>query len=119
MTVLDASAVLAYLKGEAGSDVVADRLRGSVIGAANLAEVLAKLEAGAERSLTEALLDAQGVAVEQVGREDARVAARLRDAHPHLSLGDRLCLALAERVGGPVLTADRQWGSSDTIVQIR
>lgn len=119
MTVLDASAVLAYLTGEAGSDVVAGMLPGSVIGAANLAEVLAKVEPGAERSLAEALLDAQGVTVEPVSHEDARKAAGLRDTQPHLSLGDRLCLALSERVGRPALTADRAWGSSDMVIQIR
>lgn len=119
MTVLDASAVLAYLTGEAGSDVVARMLPGSVIGAANLSEVLAQVEPGAERSLAEALLDAQGVTVEPVSREDARTAAALRDAQPHMSLGDRLCRALAERVGGTVLTADLAWGSSDTVMQIR
>jgi ribonuclease VapC len=26
-----------------------------------------------------------------------------------LSLGDRMCLALARRTGGPALTADRAW----------
>ena len=28
-----------------------------------------------------------------------------------LSLGDRACLALAERLGLPALTADRAWGA--------
>lgn len=119
MTILDASAVLAFLKGEPGSDMVAAALPGSVLGAANLAEVLSKLDGGAERSLAEALLDAHGVVIEPVRRDDARQAARLAEARSSLSLGDRLCLALVERHGGSVLTADRAWGSSETIVQIR
>ena len=42
-TVLDASAVLALLFEEPGADAVRAQLRTGVIGAANLAEVLAKL----------------------------------------------------------------------------
>ena len=43
MTVLDASAVLALIHDEPGGDVVAERLAGSVMGAANLAEVVGKV----------------------------------------------------------------------------
>jgi len=43
MTVLDASAVLALIHDEAGSDVVATHIAGAVLGAANLAEVVGKL----------------------------------------------------------------------------
>ena len=43
MTVLDASAVLALLHDEPGSDLVADRLDGALLGAANFAEVVGKL----------------------------------------------------------------------------
>ena len=51
--------------------------------------------------------------------KECRHAAAQGDAHPHLSLGDRLCLALGDRVGGAVLTADRAWGSSRTVIKIR
>jgi PIN domain nuclease of toxin-antitoxin system len=36
-----------------------------------------------------------------------------------LSLGDRLCLALAQRLDADVLTADRAWGEEGLIRQIR
>jgi len=36
-----------------------------------------------------------------------------------LSLADRLCLALGERLDAEVLTADRSWGSGGRIQQIR
>jgi len=41
----------------------------------------------------------------------ARTAARLRamTRHAGLSLGDRACLALGDRLGYPVVTADRVW----------
>lgn len=43
MTVLDASAVSALIHNEPGHDVVAERLHGAILGAANLAEVVDKL----------------------------------------------------------------------------
>ena len=36
-----------------------------------------------------------------------------------LSLGDRICLAYAERVGLPVLTSDRAWAKLDIGVDVR
>ena len=43
MTVLDASAVLALIHNESGSDIVAGEIASAVLGAANLAEVVASL----------------------------------------------------------------------------
>ena len=43
MIVLDASAVLAFLAGEQGSEIVERQLAGGVIGAANWSEVLQKI----------------------------------------------------------------------------
>lgn len=119
MIVLDASAALAYLQGERGAAEVESRLAGSRMGAANLSEVLARMGAGIEASVAEALLAARGVTVEPVTTEDARRAAALQATRPDLSLGDRLCLALADRLDVDALTADRAWGSSSGVIQIR
>jgi PIN domain nuclease of toxin-antitoxin system len=35
-----------------------------------------------------------------------------------LSLGDRACLALAEQLGQPALTADRAWGTVQISIQV-
>ncbi|MEZ5311260.1 MAG: hypothetical protein R2735_11825 [Microthrixaceae bacterium] len=40
MTVLDASALLALMHDESGADLVAREVAGSILGAANLAEVV-------------------------------------------------------------------------------
>lgn len=119
MVVLDSSALLAYLFRETGSELVADHLNDASIGAANWSEVLGKVDGLITRSWADALLMALGVTIEPVTKTDAKKAAELYDQNPSLSLGDRLCLALADRLDSPVLTADRAWGSNPTVIQIR
>ncbi len=64
MTVLDASAVLALLHDEPDANVVADELSSATLGAANLAEVIAKLvDAHADPSGVRELLAASGVTI--------------------------------------------------------
>jgi ribonuclease VapC len=117
-SVVDASALLAYLNDEAGADAVeATLVRGSAISAVNLAEVLSKLaEIGedphevSEDLRRRGLLDGK-LAVFPLTADDAVMIASLhRGTKAHgLSLGDRACLALARRLGVPAVTADRAW----------
>jgi ribonuclease VapC len=125
--VLDASALLAHLRREPGSDAVTDAIgRGATISAVNLAEVLSRAgDRGADPEglagdLTEAGLLHGAVVVEPFTAEDAAAVARLRSATrgAGLSLGDRACLALGERLEAPVLTADRAWSELDVSVDV-
>ena len=121
LTVLDASAVLAFLQDEEGAEVVADALAdGAVCGAANWSEIAQKVLAS-ERDwgLARTLLGSYGIRVEPVVVEDAEWAARRWRRGESLSLADGLCLALSERLDAPVLTADTAWRSSERIRQIR
>ncbi|MFT4287934.1 type II toxin-antitoxin system VapC family toxin [Nocardioides sp.] len=120
-TVLDASALLAYLQGEPGADVVEESLAaGAVCGAANWSETAQKVIAvGGDWGLTRALLESYGLAVEAVTADDGEWAARRWRRGEGLSLGDRLCLALGERLGCDVLTADAAWGEGGRIRQAR
>lgn len=120
-SVLDASAVLAFLLGEDGADAVEDALAGDPrCGAANWSEVAQRvLSAGRDWELARALLASYGVQVEPVGPDDAEWAARRWRRGEGLSLADRLCLALGNRLDADVLTADKSWGSSGRIMQIR
>lgn len=119
--VLDASAVLAFLAGEPGADAVEERLvDGAVCGAANWSEVAQKVRAaGRNWDLARALLWSYELDVEPVTVDDAEWAARRWHRGEGLSLADRLCLALATRLGVEVLTADATWGSGKGIRQIR
>jgi PIN domain nuclease of toxin-antitoxin system len=119
--VLDASAVLAFLQGEKGTEIVEDRLGdGAVCGAANWSEVAQKVRAaGRDWDLARALLLSYDLHVETVLIDDAEWAANRWRRGEGLSLADRLCLALAHRVGGDAWTADTAWGSEPGVRQIR
>ena len=119
--VLDASAILAYLQGEAGSDVVGQALTGdSRCSAVNWSEVAQKVRAaGRDWDLARALLAVEGVQVEDVTVIDAEWAAARWRREEGLSLADRLCMALAHRLGAPALTADTGWGTDGPVRQIR
>ena len=118
---LDASAILAFLLGEDGADPVEDALADDPrCGAANWSEVAQRvLSAGRSWDAAQALLASYGVRVEPVVRDDAEWAARRWRPREGLSLADRLCLALGERLDAEVLTADKSWGDTGRIVQIR
>ena len=119
--VLDASAILAFVQDEVGADVVEAALtQDAVCGAANWSEVAQKVRsADRDWSLVRALLLSYGVRVEPVTGDDAEWAARRWKHSEGLSLADRLCLALADRVDRDVLTADTTWGSKGRVTQIR
>jgi ribonuclease VapC len=63
-------------------------------------------------------LKALGVWVELIGEDDARIAAAMADAHPGMSLADRFCLAVGERMESPVYTADRVWAEVRTSAKV-
>lgn len=121
MSVLDASAVLSYLQGEPGAEIVEEQLLvGATCGAANWSEVAQKVRgAGRDWDLARALLVSHDLAVEPVTEADAEWAARRWVRGEGLSLGDRLCLALADRLDADVWTADSTWGSGPRLHQIR
>lgn len=119
--VLDASAILAFVQGEAGAGVVESALADDPrCSAVNWSEVAQKvLGASRDWELVRGLLLSYDIEVEPVFAADAEWAARRWKSGEGLSLADRLCLALAERLDCTVLTADHSWTPSDRITQIR
>ncbi|HEX5947101.1 MAG TPA: PIN domain-containing protein [Acidimicrobiales bacterium] len=119
--VLDASALLTFLQGEDGSDIVETALAGDPrCGTANWSEVAQKvLAAGRDWSLVRALLTSYPITVDPVTIDDGEWAANRWRRGEGLSLADRLCLALAERLDADVLTSDTAWGTDGRVKQIR
>lgn len=120
--VLDASALLALLNREPGHEEIAEVIGDAAISAVNLSEVAAKL---ADRGMPgEAIREAlDGLALE-IHDFDRELAFQAGFLHPltrsrGLSLGDRACLALGQRLNLPVLTTDRIWGELDLGMEVR
>ncbi|MEX0375462.1 type II toxin-antitoxin system VapC family toxin [Spiribacter pallidus] len=112
-TVIDASALLAYLQDEPGAVAVGDCLEVACISSVNLAEVIQKAaQFGVETIGLASELEALGLGIEPFSAQQAEIAASLWPAtRPFgLSLADRACLALAIDRGSAVMTTDRAWG---------
>jgi ribonuclease VapC len=115
--VLDASAMLAYLRDEPGALLVeAELMNGAAMSSVNWAEVLSKVAEVENPQTLVQTMKTQGVLGQQLqihefSDEDALAIAVLRPMTKSvgLSLGDRACLALAQRLGLPAMTADRVW----------
>lgn len=112
VAVLDTSAILAWLRGEPGDDQVHGVLSTAHMSSVNWSELSQKLhQHGTDARRTVARLRAFGVQVQPFDDTDAVRAAELWSVTRAcgLSLGDRACLALAEKLDAPAYTADRSW----------
>lgn len=126
--VLDASALLAYLGGEPGAQLVAEAIAAGVtLSTVNLAEVLSTLAArGEDPARVTDDLTARGlldgaITLAPFTSADAIEVARLRPltSPAGLSLADRACLALARRLPAMVLTADHAWSALNLDLEVR
>jgi len=110
--ILDASALIAMLRGEQGASRVADAIGSARMSVVNYAEVVSHfIHAGVPEREVDAMLDPLPIELVPLDRGLAKLAGRFRalTADAGLSLGDRCCLALAARDGVPAWTADRAW----------
>jgi len=121
MTVLDASALLAFLFREPGHERVAEVIDDSCMSTVNLAEVLTRFTRdGHAAAAVLARLRRSAIAWIPFAEDHATAAAELAPLTiPYgLSLGDRACLALAMMRGEPAMTADRTWAQLDLGIRI-
>lgn len=110
--ILDASALLAFLLAEPGKERVAEALLdGATMTTVNFAEVAKKYVLRGAKDLAATLADRLPVTLVSVDEDIAMRSALMADVTrpAGLSLGDRVCLALGQRTGQTVLTADRAW----------
>ena len=125
--VLDASALLAWVMRERGAETIDVLLPYAVVPVSALVETLYRareLGHGLGSADLHRDLLSMGIAVEPVTELDALRAADLIAASRagrsgSLSLGDGLCLAVAERIGLTVTGGDQLWETLDLAVDYR
>lgn len=113
-SVLDASAILALLQEEHGSDAILEHLPGAAVSAVNFSEVVAKLaDVGVPEEEIRSALTPLAFDVRPFDEEAAYVCGLLRPRMraQGLSFGDRACLALGLVLSRPVVTTEQSWKS--------
>ena len=110
--ILDASALLALIQEEPGSNVIKPLLQFAVMSTVNISEVLAVLQKTnitTEESLT-LITDIINTII-PFDIEQAEETAKLQffTTSKGLSLGDRACIALGIKLQSPIYTADKAW----------
>lgn len=119
---IDASAGLAFLNAEPGATAVRSVIEAAAISAINWSEILQKAAAKAI-SLTSLAEDLRGLGLSILAFDDldaSRTAALWPITRSKgLSLADRACLALAQRLAVPALTADRTWADLEVDVDVQ
>lgn len=108
--ILDASALLAWMQDEPGSDQVEAELAHAAISSLNWSEVLQKsIAKGVDITGLQTDLEALGLLIVPFDASDAQEAAQFWEKARNLSLADRACLALGIKHQLPVWTTDRLW----------
>jgi PIN domain nuclease of toxin-antitoxin system len=119
--VLDASALLAFLRREPGAEKVAAVLTRSCISAVNLAETYGKMvEYGKRLEDVAYQVERLRIPVIPFDASQAQIAASFwkLTRSVGMSLGDRACLALALKTGVPAFTTEKEWLECDVGVQV-
>jgi len=121
-TVLDASALLAFIYREPGAERVTGVLGEAAISTVNYSEVVTKLalrNRSPQRILDELTeFELEVVDFNRALAEDAGLLATATRGQG-LSLGDRACLALARRENAVALTADSAWRQVQVGIEIQ
>jgi len=114
---MDASAIVAWLLNERGAPTIGRLLQFAVLPAPNVTESIRSARTHGHRMTSDQLfsrLEASCAAVEPFRDVDAPRAAELllyadRRTNGQLSLGDALCIAVAERLQLPLVGDDGLW----------
>ena len=112
--VLDASAILVVLYGEAGEELVRRRIRGvrALVSTVNLSEVAAKLaEGGFDKREAREAVGVLALEVHPLDENAAYLAGMLRPPTRERGMGvaDRVCVAVARGIGATAITTDGSW----------
>jgi ribonuclease VapC len=119
--VLDSSAILAAILGEAGGQKVHDLAARCVVSAVNVEEIRTRLhDLGHSREDIENYIQLFKLEIADFTNAQSVASSNLRPMtrKAGLSLGDRACLSLAIEKNATAMTADRQWASVDVPVRV-
>lgn len=120
--VWDASAIIALLRQESGSERLFEFLSRGIVSAVNVAEVASKsVDIGL--TLPQVKWGLQRLQLQHISFDDelAYITGFLREPTRDrgLSLGDRACLALGIARQIPVITREREWADLGLAVDVR
>ena len=107
---------------EPGSKTAELYLQRAAISAVNLSEVIAQLiKHGMPEKIALSAINNLGLRIVPFDTDSAYNTALLikTTSKAGLSLGDRACLALAQSLKVPAITADRAWNKLDVAVTIK
>jgi PIN domain nuclease of toxin-antitoxin system len=121
--VLDASALLVLALDEPGADIVEDALTAEtcLITSVNLAEAASRLvDLGFHEDEVRSAVRISNLEAVALSPDVGIIAGLLRHTTraAGLSIGDRCCIALAQALSLPLLTADRVWLDLDLGVRV-
>ncbi len=121
LIVLDASALLAYARGEPRADRVGRVLGSAAISSVNASEVIAVLARFTSGHAAARCVSRLGLSVVACDWNMAVTTAEVHEATRArgLSLSACACLATALRLGVPAVTADETWRGLDVGVEIQ
>jgi ribonuclease VapC len=119
--VLDSSAVLAVILAEDGADFALQHMTDAHLATVNMCEAIAKLieyKLSAEQARQQ--IGRLDLYVHDFDAEQAERAALLRGSMKQfgLSLGDRACVALGQKLDLPILTSDRRMAEAKSMVGV-
>jgi PIN domain nuclease of toxin-antitoxin system len=131
--VIDSSALIAWFQNEPGDDLTQVQLDfGGMIAAPNLTEVIGKLVSSGVAPINEVRVapinevqrDVLALGLEVIPMDETIALASAffyARRHPYdLSLGDCVCIAVAETLGLEILTAEQSWAKiPDLRVKVR
>lgn len=111
--ILDASALLALIQNEQGSEIVKPLIQFACMSTINITEVLTCLQRTKKFSSNEAFTLVTEI-IPSIIPFDLEQAAHTAQLQPYtqpkgLSLGDRACITLGIKLQIPIYTADKIW----------
>ncbi|HLX54376.1 MAG TPA: PIN domain-containing protein [Aquella sp.] len=114
VAVLDTSALLAYLKGEPGAELIETVVDNSIMSVINITEAIIVLsrkipdKLGYFQMTIDELVEHKYETDSKLMMLASEISVKYREKH-NLSLGDCYCLALGKFLNLPVYTGDRIW----------